>query len=183
MADTIERELKYCINTLPLSLSKPIYIEQYYFNPKGIESILSSTFPNVDLKTITTFRFRIIKDEFSFKNILTLKTQGLFERNEYEKEVDDNIKDIILTLPIISKIVKNRYIDSFNSFNFEFDEYLNLNTNLYTVEIELDDFNELVKSNIEDILLNHYNISFTDVTNDPSYKNANLIKKFGEKKI
>lgn len=183
MSDTIERELKYSINTLPTSLKDVVLIKQYYFNPNGILKVISKIFDNLDLKDISTYRFRIIDDGKGKKNILTLKTKGLFERNEYEKEVSDEVRDLILSLPIFATIIKKRYIDSYDNYCFEFDEYLNLNKDLYTVEIELNDFNDTIKLEIENILQNHYNVTFVDVTSDSSYKNANLIKKFGEKKI
>ena len=75
-------------------------------------------------------------------------------------------------------MIKNRYKINKSLYTFEFDEYLNLKTNLYTCEVEDEEFDKH-QVEIEDILKNYFKLDFVDVTLDPKYKNSNLIKYFG----
>ena len=65
----------------------------------------------------------------------------------------------------------------YNEYVFEFDEYLNLTTKLYTCEVE-DQNLEKNQKDIEFILINHFNLEIKDVTLDPKYKNNNITKYF-----
>ena len=87
------------------------------------------------------------------------------------------MKNKILKQPIISTIVKNRYIIKYDEYNFEFDEYLNLGYNLFTVEIEFKSDMENNKRTIEMILDKYFKLKYKDVTFDPSYKNSNLLNR------
>ena len=87
------------------------------------------------------------------------------------------MKNKILKQPIISTIVKNRYIIKYGEYNFEFDEYLNLGYNLFTVEIEFKSDMENNKRTIEMILDKYFKLKYKDVTFDPSYKNSNLLNR------
>lgn len=173
----IETEVKYLINKLPNNLPKPLYIEQRYFEPVNTLQIILKMFNLDSLNGISTKRVRLIKtDKISY--VITLKSKGLYSREEYEQEITEEIYNQILKEEIKSCVVKNRYKIKINNYVFEFDEYLNLKEKLFTCEIEgeniLDHQNE-----IEDILLNYFNLEFKDVTLDGKYKNSNLIKYFG----
>lgn len=172
----IETELKYLINKLPSNLPLPHYIEQRYFDRRGVEDILKKMFDLNSLDNISTTRIRLIKHlEISF--VITLKTKGLYSRCEYEKELTEKEYKVFLNQPITSCIIKNRYIINKSEFNFEFDEYLNLKNKLYTVEVEVANI-ENNRQKIEQILDNDFSLNFKDVTLDFRYKNSNLTKYF-----
>lgn len=172
----IETELKYLINRLPSDLPFAHYIEQRYFDRRGVEDILKKMFNLESLDNISTTRIRSIKHE-DISYIITLKTKGLYSRYEYEKLLTKKEYEVFLNQPITSCIIKNRYIINKGEFNFEFDEYLNLKNKLYTVEIEVDNI-ENSRQKIEQILSNDFSLKYEDVTLDFRYKNSNLQKYF-----
>lgn len=173
----LETELKYLINKLPDNITNPIYIEQRYFKMDNVEEQLKKLFNLESLEDISTSRIRLIKNK-KISYVLTLKTKGLYSRVEYEQEISKELYDLLLNQPIESCVIKNRYKVNINDYIFEFDEYLNLNTKLYTVEIEVDDI-QTHQQILEDILQNEFELDFIDVTLNPKYKNSNLIKYFG----
>ena len=173
----IETEVKFLINKLPDNLTEPLYIEQRYFEPvKTLEKILD-LFKLDNLNNISTKRVRLIKtDKISY--VITLKTKGLYSREEYEEEITKELYDAILKEEIKSCVIKNRYKVKYLDFIFEFDEYLNLKNKLYTCEVEdnnLDKHQEI----IENCLKDYFKLEYLDVTLNPKYKNSNLIKYFG----
>ena len=173
----IETEVKYLIDKLPDTLPNPLYIEQRYFEPtKTLDKILN-LFNLESLNNISTKRVRLIKTN-CIKYVITLKTTGLYSREEYEKEISEELYNEILTEEIKSCVIKNRYKINVSNYTFEFDEYLNLLIPLYTCEVEDNDFDKH-QNEIENILLNHFKLNYKDVTLDPKYKNSNLIKYFG----
>lgn len=174
----IETEIKYLIDKLPANLPSPNYIEQRYFLMDGKEEVLKNIFQLDTLLEIKTCRIRLIKDSSKINYVLTLKSSGLYSRKEYEKIIDYNLYQEFLKQPITSCIIKNRYTIEKNNFVFEFDEYLNLNQSLYTVEIETDNLNNTCK--IERILNDVFQIKYLDVSLNPKYKNSNLQKYFGK---
>lgn len=174
----IETEVKYLINKLPSDLHEPLYIEQRYFTPVKTLSSILKLFDLESLDNIPTRRVRLIKTD-KIKYVITLKTKGMYSREEYEKEISEELYNEILKEEILSCVIKNRYKVSKSIYTFEFDEYLNLNTTLFTCEVEDNDFN-LHKTEIEDILKNYFKVEFIDVTLNPKYKNSNLIKYFGK---
>ncbi len=169
----IERELKYVVDKIPQSFNKVLKIRQYYFRPSKSSKLISKLFP--EAMDIRTYRLRIIDD----KAILTLKTEGILSRNEYEKEVDQEIKELILSDEITSEIIKNRYFYYFDNYTVELDEYLNLKNKLLTAEVEyFSDDISYHKKNIESILVNNLDLEISDVSFDFRYKNSNLHQFF-----
>ena len=116
----------------------------------------------------------------SIDYILTLKTKGQYERDEFEKKIDKETFQKFISSDIESLIIKNRYVYHLNNYKYEFDEYLNLKSKLYTCEVEFNDLNDLdkVKEEVEKNLSNYFKVNFTDVTLDGRYKNSNLHKYF-----
>ena len=177
--NNIETELKYRVNNIPSKYDKKIGIAQTYFNGLKRKDLLDKIFPNIDIDTINTFR-TIIKYDNKSNYIVTLKTKSEdnYSRLEYEKEISKEEYDLLNNDNIYSIIIKNRYIINYDKYKFEFDEYLNLKTNLITVEVELDssDLNIIneEKIKIESILKDHFNLEYLDVTKDYRYKNSNL---------
>ena len=173
----IETEVKYLINKLPDNLPSPIYIEQRYFEPRNTLDKILKLFDLESLENIPTRRIRLIKtDKISY--VITLKTKGMYSRVEYEKEISEELYNEILKEKILSCVIKNRYKINSSIYTFEFDEYLNLKTELFTCEIEDNEFDKH-KDEIESILKDYFKLEFIDVTLNPQYKNSNLIKYFG----
>lgn len=174
-----ELELKYKVDHLPEILSNPQSISQYYFDPSRITDLINKYFPNVVIETINTFRYRKISYIGNIRNVLTLKTKGLLEREEYETDITEEDAKLILEQPINSVIHKNRFVFLHEGYKFEFDEYLNLKEPLFTCEIELNyGFEQKDKQYIESILRDTFKVSYIDVTLDKRYKNVNLQKYF-----
>lgn len=181
--NNLETEFKFKIDKLPVvnfDKAKKHYIKQIYFNGRNKTSILKNYFPDVDFDLISTYRIRYIDDLI----ILTVKSKTIengFSRIEEEKEITDiDVKKLISDTDS-NIIIKNRYIDIYSGYKFEFDEYLNLGTKLYTVEIEVDKdvhYEECV-SKLDELIRDHYQVECLDVTFDPAYKNSNLHKNFG----
>ena len=173
----IEKEVKYLINKIPSNVIEFSYFEQYYFECITVEKDLLELFNLNSLEGFNTKRIRLIRKNEITKYILTLKTSGLYEREELEKEISKDLFLKFLNEPILSSVKKNRYFVPHDGFLFEFDEYLNLNSLLYTCEVE--DFNlENNKHKIEEILKYYFQVEFKDVTLDPKYKNSNITKYF-----
>lgn len=174
---TIETEVKYLINKLPNDLPSPLYIEQRYFETVKTLNKILDLFNLENLNNISTKRIRLIKtDKISY--VITLKTKGLYSREEYEQEISEEFYQEILKENILSCVIKNRYKVNYLNYVFEFDEYLNLKTKLYTCEVEDSEFDKH-QEEIEDILKNYFKLDYLDVTLNPKYKNSNLIKYFG----
>ena len=175
-----ETEYKYMIYVLPnLNDSKKYKIKQSYFekNEKTI-NIITNIFKNQiseeTLNSINTFRIREIETDKT-RYVLTLKTKGLNTRMEYEEEVSPEIGEYLKKISY-KTIIKNRYVIFYETYKFEFDEYLNLCEPLLTVEVETE-INKDNKENIERILKKHFKLEFKDITNEKKYKNKYLITK------
>ena len=77
------------------------------------------------MENISTKRVRLIKtDKISY--VITLKTKGMYSREEYEVEISEKLYNEILKEKILSCVIKNRYKINNSIYTFEFDEYLNL---------------------------------------------------------
>lgn len=174
-----ECEVKFLINKLPNlpADTNVYYIEQYYFNPDNYQDIIKELFNLSSLDNINTYRVRKIKNNKVISYILTLKSKGLYERDEYETTINEELFKKFINNKI-SLIIKNRYIVFKDNFKFEFDEYLNLKEILYTVEVEDDDIENKIPL-IEEILKNQFKIECKNVSNDLRYRNSNLLKYFG----
>ena len=122
----IEKEVKYLINKIPTKALEFSYFEQYYFECITVEKDLLELFNLNSLEGFNTKRIRLIKKNEITKYILTLKTSGLYEREELEQEVSIDLFEKILNETILSCVKKNRYFVTYNGFTFEFDEYLRL---------------------------------------------------------
>ena len=173
----IETEVKYLINKLPDNLPAPLYIEQRYFEPIKTYNQILDLFNLESLNGISTKRVRLIKT-CKISYVITLKTKGLYSREEYEKEISEELYNQILKEEMKSCVIKNRYKINYLQYTFEFDEYLNLKTKLYTCEVEDNEFDKH-KEEIENSLKEYFKLEFLDVTLNPKYKNSNLIKYFG----
>lgn len=186
-----EIEYKYLIKKLPFDIEnqniKKKYIEQIYFKTSDEKNEFLKKKVNLQsIENITTFRVRKIIENNLTYYILTLKTTGELQREEYEAFLSE-YEYSYLSKEVISVIVKNRYIEDIlyndKTYTFEFDEYLNLNTDLFTCEVEVDSLDKSLKEDIEYILGNVYGLDYEDVTKDKKYKNKYLTETFGTKPI
>lgn len=178
----IETEFKFLVNKLPVKhiKSEPYEIVQIYFDGSRRLDLLNGFFPEVDLRTIHTFRIRIINYMGTTKYLLTLKTSGDISREEYEKEIDKNEADMLYEDNIETAIVKNRYRVEYHSYVFEFDEYMNLKRPMITVEVEIENKDiEKKRQEIIAVIRNVFELKYEDVSSDYHYRNSNLIKFFG----
>ena len=185
---SLETEFKFRINKIPtvnFENAKKYYFEQTYFNGRGKIDLLKDFFSDTDFNNISTYRIRHIDSASSKKIILTIKSPSLpngMSRIEKECEISEDDAKKLLADVETDTIKKYRYIDTYKGYNFEFDEYLNLGTNLYTVEVEVSDdvkYEEEVGKFIY-LIEDRYDIKCRDVTFNPVYKNSNLHKFFGK---
>ena len=185
--NNLETEFKFKIDKLPsinFDKAKKYYFKQIYFDGNNKIEVLKMLFPDVDFSTINTYRIRYIESVDCNNIVLTIKSKALpngFSRVEEEKEIDEFIAYKILSGTFTNTIIKNRYVDEYNGYKFEFDEYLNLRIPLFTCEIEVGSDVEYEKE-VEKFLKmteDHYGVECRDVTFNPIYKNSNLRKYFG----
>ena len=186
-----EIEYKYLIKELPFDKEsqniKKKYIEQIYFKTSAEKNEFIKKKVNLDsIENITTFRVRKIIENNLTYYILTLKTTGQLQREEYEAFLSE-YEYRYLSEEIVTVIIKNRYIEDViyndKTYTFEFDEYLNLNIDLLTCEVEVDSLDKRLKEDIEHILRDVYGLDYEDVTNEKKYKNKYLTETFGTKPI
>ena len=199
--NNLETEFKFKIDKLPsinFDKAKKYYIKQIYFdgknNTKLLEDLLveylttrisEELFPTVDFSIINTYRIRYIESDNKKSIILTVKSKPLangLSRIEEEKEIDEDIVSKLIYEQSSNTIIKNRYVDTYNGYKFEFDEYLNLKIDLYTCEIEVDSNTEYEKevNRFMKMIEDHYGLECLDITFNPIYKNSNLQKYFGK---
>lgn len=174
----IETELKYLVSNIIPKYDEKIAIEQIYLLPNEEEQKVLKKKAGAKEAQINTYRIRFVKTKNNNKYLLTLKTKGDISREEYEVSITKEDYQKYQEISNESKIIKNRYIKNHKGYIFEFDEYLNVEPIFYTCEIELDNDIENNKKIIEDILINDFNLTFTDVTREKKYKNKYLYKYF-----
>lgn len=184
----IETEFKFLISKLPEKNFTNVvkyHIDQIYFDGSKKKDEILKLFPDIDFDVLSTFRVRKIICNDKNMYIITLKSRPLLNgmsRYEYEKEIDINTFNQLITGNIESEVIKNRYVDMFDGYKFEFDEYLNLAKDLFTVEIEVNNVDnyETEVMRFISIVKDHYGLEARDVTHNLVYKNSNLIKYFGK---
>lgn len=175
-----EIELKYKVNKIPLQYNRKLLINQIYFDGLKYVEVLNKIFKNIDLDLISTFRVRKIKENNNIKYVVTIKSKGIsFSRFEFEREIDEKTFKLLSSEPL-SEVKKNRYIVNQYGFIFEFDEYLNLKSDLITCEVEFqnEDVLKRDKSVVEKVFKELFEIEYLDVTFDNRYKNSNLTQYF-----
>ena len=151
-----EIEYKYLIKKLPFDKEsqniKKKYIEQIYFKTSDEKNEFIKKKVNLDsIENITTFRVRKIIENNLTYYILTLKTTGQLQREEYEAFLSE-YEYRYLSEEIVTVIIKNRYIEDViyndKTYTFEFDEYLNLNIDLLKYFYEVAKLKNMTKGSI-----------------------------------
>lgn len=177
----IETEYKFLVDKIPEEYDEKVAIIQYYFDKNLKKDLIINLFKlnEAEFEELSTARLRVRQTSGGTKYIVTVKSKGGLSRKEYEKEVSSSLYKKFVDNNVFSVIVKNRYY-IYREYCFEFDEYLNLRTKMYTCEVELHDqeTNEMVVKKIQELLKRHFDINAIDVTNDHRYKNSNLHKYF-----
>jgi len=118
------------------------------------------------IDNIKTIRLRIA-DERAFLTIKSRPVRGSISRNEWETEIPVNDAREMMQICLPGKVVKTRYLIPFRNRTFEVDEFHDKNEGLVIAELELD--SESDKFEKPEWL-------GEEVTGQPEYYNANLIK-------
>ena len=186
--NNLETEFKFLVDKLPsvnFNNATKYYIDQIYFDGNKRIAILQNEFPSLDISVLNTFRVRKIKHLDNLSFVLTLKSKSLpngMSRYEYEKEISEETFNLIVKDNIDSEIIKNRYVDMYNGYKFEFDEYLNLSKNLVTVEIEVDKVLSIIKfAGLGMVILTFFTVIFIIVPITgflPMYSDLKFITHF-----
>ncbi|MEZ7890116.1 MAG: CYTH domain-containing protein [Candidatus Wallbacteria bacterium] len=147
----IEKERKFKLKKLPENIDtvKCDKIEQYYLMPDENEKQEGYESKRIRLKN-------------GIKATLTLKSAGLKERREIEKEISINEYEK-LKKEAKKHISKIRYLWHYNDFNVEIDIFNNIDLVMAEVESEAADNFKAPEDWIE-------------VTNDKLYQNNNLAR-------
>ena len=184
----IETEFKFLVPSLPVAKignAKVYHIDQIYFDGSKRKELLTKVYPDIDINLLSTFRVRKVVHDNTQSFVLTLKSKALpngMSRYEYEKEIDEEIFNSLIKDNIESEIIKNRYVDEYLGYKFEFDEYLNLAKPLVTVEVEVENVGDYERDVLKfvGLIKDHYNVDARDVTHNHIYKNSNLQRYFGK---
>lgn len=152
------------------------HIIQYYLDMSrdDIQDFLVTCFGGeIKFSNFAEARIRIIDNKKAF---VTLKSRGLENRRELEKEIPVQFAEMF-TDYAVSYVEKNRYTatDQYRELTVEVDDYLDRD-DLRVIEVEYDpekENEESVREFVESGLMGtqYY---LTDVTKDRNYKNKNL---------
>lgn len=152
------------------------HIIQYYLDMSrgDIQEFLTTCFGNdIKFSNFAEARIRIIDNKKAF---VTLKSRGLENRRELEKEIPVQYAEMF-TDRAISYVEKNRYsaTDRCRELTLEVDDYLDRD-DLRVVEVEYDPERETAEDIREfvEMGLSGHQYYLTDVTKDSNYKNKNL---------
>ncbi len=176
-----EIEYKFLVDSIPVTQDKT-FISQFYIQDTNA---LSFAFKILRLskkksKDIDTVRVRESLSSQSKKYYLTAKTKGDFIRQEYEKEIPENIALVLIkhSNKSISKVRSSVTVDD---LKFEFDFYFERADRLKICEIEVKNDKNYAK--ILKIFENYFKIQAKDVTCIKEYKNFNLAKEIENERI
>ena len=117
------------------------------------------------VSTEPVMRIRQLDDRF----ILTIKSAGLMERIEVEKELTKSEFDDLSTMVNGNVISKTRYKFPYNEYTVELDIFDGKFKGLVMAEIEFPDKEKAESFSAPDFLS-------IDVTNDPDFQNSSMIK-------
>ena len=174
-----ETEFKFLVSAFPEKYDEKLEIEQVYFDHTKKSKLVTSLLGLENLDNIDTARVRSIKKQNKQSYFLTVKSKGLFERKEYEKQISKSLYDFLME-DALSVVRKNRYILKIDKYKLEFDQYKN-KQGLITCEVEIE--NKNIKQQYDEIfnIINNLGICAKNVTEDKKYKNDNLAEKIIEK--
>ncbi len=175
-----ESELKFETSPIPIGqirrLGPAKKINQHYFDitdSKFVQKVESMFDNRISLSSFSEARIRIIN---STEARLTLKSNSLNNRKEFEKEIPlSSAKDLIDNFDV-KTIKKTRYTLAENSdFLIELDIYNDRKLSIIEAEYNSGVHTaESVKQAVASIM--GPGVTLTDVTLDPSYKNSSLAK-------
>jgi len=181
-----EIEKKYLLSRLPevvKAKNKATKIEQTYLdhlNDITVLLVIQELFGKLDLQAIAETRIRRkVKGNGSVKCLFTCKSDGTLSREEYEKEIPQEVFNKLLECQSLGKVNKVRYEDDIEidgeKLVVEVDVYHDNLEGLFSAEIEIPA--KFIKKDLQKLLLERYgDNTIKDVTEDKSYKNKNLAK-------
>ena len=187
----IEREYKFIVNKLPKT-DYSFAIKQDYYKKEDLLYYLKTNLnlSDEEINSIESVRVRTIinntnksdnekntndnlRNSLNKKYVLNAKSNGLFERLEFEAEIDKKTFEEISKIKKTASVEKQRFILKIGKYKFEFDKYIG--KDLIVLEVEVESKNDYKK--ITKILNDKLGLKFVDVTNDKRYKNENLAKE------
>ena len=174
-----EAEFKFLVSALPDKFDEKLEIVQIYFDHTKKMQFVKALFGVENIDDIDTARIRSIKTKNNQSYFVTIKSKGLFERKEYEKQISKSLYDFLME-DAMSAIHKNRYVVYIDKYKLEFDEYKN-KQGLVTCEVEVE--NKNIKQQYDEIIkiINNLGICAKNITENEKYKNNNLAEKIIEK--
>lgn len=176
-----EIEYKFLVDSIPVTQDKT-FISQFYIQDTNALSFAFKTLrlSKKQSNAIDTVRIRESLSSQSKKYYLTAKTKGDFIRQEYEKEIPENIALALIkyTNKTIKKVRSSVTVDD---LKFEFDFYFERADRLKICEIEVKNDKKYAK--ILKIFENYFKIQARDVTCIKEYKNFNLAKEIENERI
>ena len=182
MSKKTETELKFKLSKLPDSLKDhPYLIKQIYlkYDDQDLKNKISNLFLNVAIEwqNIAEVRIRakVTRDDKLY--FITLKTDGLLERDEYENILSEDQYNDFSRQPYIGAIVKFRYDVPIlgTELIIEIDDYIGGLYGLQVAEIEFDQ-EKYTKEKIIEFAEKYLGEDIIDITADSKYKNKNLAK-------
>ncbi len=145
----MEIERKYLIKEMPENISEYEHHE------------ISQGYVDTD----PVVRIRRYDDNF----ILTIKSRGLLERIEIEKDLSQEEFEQLSQMVQGNLIEKTRYIIPYNGLKLEIDEFHGIFEGLKYGEVEFDDIESSKNFTPPDYM-------FMDVTEEPRFQNSSLSK-------
>lgn len=177
----IETELKFKLSVFPELDIIPFILTQTYVNIsetsiKKAHDVFNNTFSWNHIKEMRV-REKIYLDNISYT--LTLKSDGLLDRDEYETKIDKSDYDYFMKLPKLGTINKFRYAATLpdTGLTVELDNYCGKLKGLYIAEVEYNKNDYPDNSVIVDDLKKFLGDDIVDVTFDQQFKNKCLATK------
>ena len=168
-----EVEIKCLVDKIPTLPCKQKQIEQIYIDFENKKQIVSVFLNDVDFSKISQVRVRKVTEDGQSQYLLTAKSNGEYQRAEYEVKIPKTIYDLLADGET-KKIQKTRYVVSKYGYDFEFDKFHGAQSGLVLVEVEIDKNNPLTVDKIKQILTNQFGLEIQDVSKLEQYKNNNL---------
>lgn len=177
----LETELKFKLSTFPELDVVPFILTQTYLDINNTstnlaQNIFKCAFSWDHIKEMRV-REKIFLDNISYT--LTLKSDGLLDRDEYETKIEKSIYDNFMELSKLGTINKFRYATRLpnTGLTIELDNYSGKLKGLYIAEVEYDKNNFPDNSVIIDDVKRFLGDDIIDVTFDQQFKNKFLATK------
>lgn len=168
-----EIEIKCIVDKIPQLPCRQKQIEQIYVEFENKKHIISAILGEIVFENISQVRVRKITEGEKTQYYLTAKSDGGYERVEYETQIPKTIYDLLADGET-KKIQKTRYVISKSGYDFEFDKFHGGQDGLVMVEVEIGENNKQTIEKIKQILTTEFGLEIQDVSKMSQYKNSNL---------